>query len=73
MVDATKLVSAAAGDAVQDIAERYAGYHADLVAKFVDVLRLQRSEPGDRARRRAIDALVDAFAGEVGARAEGTE
>ena len=70
MPDATKLVSNAAGEAVQDIAERYDGYHAHLVGRFVDVLRIQHSEPGDRAQRRAIKELVTSFAGEVSARME---
>lgn len=65
MADATKLVASAAGEAVQDVVERYDGYHAHLVGKFVDVLRIQHSEPGDRARRRAIQDLVAAFAAEV--------
>lgn len=72
MPDATKLVSNAAGEAVQDIAERYDGYHADLVGRFVEVLRIQHSEPGDRARRRAISELVTSFASEAYARLEDT-
>lgn len=70
MSDATKLLSKAAGEAVQDITERYDGYHAHLVGRFVDVLRIQHSEPGDRARRRAIKELVTSFAAEVSARME---
>lgn len=70
MSDATRLVANAAGEAVQDIAERYDGYHAQLVGRFVEVLRIQHSEPGDRARRRAINELVTSFAGEVSARLE---
>ena len=70
MPDATKLVANAAGEAVQDIAERYDGYHAHLVSRFVEVLRIQHSEPGDRARRRAINELVTSFAGEVSTRLE---
>ena len=70
MPDATKLVAGAAGEAVQDIAERYDGYHAHLVGRFVEVLRIQHSEPGDRARRRTINELVTSFASEVSARLE---
>ena len=70
MPDATKLVANAAGEAVQDIAERYDGYHAHLVSRLVEVLRIQHSEPGDRARRRVINELVKSFAGEVSARLE---
>ena len=70
MPDATKLVSNAAGEAAKDIAERYDGYHAHLVGRFVEVLRIQHSEPGDRARRRVINELVTTFAGEVSARLE---
>jgi hypothetical protein len=70
MADATKLVAGAAGEAAQDIVERYEGYHAHLVSRFVEVLRIQHSEPGDRAQRRSIQDLVSAFAGEVTARLE---
>ena len=70
MPNATKLVANAASEAVQDIAERYDGYHAHLVGRFVEVLRIQHSEPGDRARRRAIKELVMSFAGEVSACSE---
>ena len=70
MPNATKLVSKAAAQAVQDIAERYDRYHAHLVGRFVDVLRIQHSEPGDRARRRAIRDVVTSFAAEVSARLE---
>ena len=70
MPEATKLVSNAAREAVQDIAERYDGYHAHLVGRFVEVLRIQHSVPGDRARRRAINELVTSFANEVSARLE---
>ena len=70
MPDATKLVANAAGEAVQDIAERYDGYHAHLVGRLVEALRIQHSEPGDRARRRAINELVTSFAGEASARLE---
>lgn len=70
MPDATKLVSSAAGEAVQDIAERYDGYHAHLVVRFVEVLRIQHSEPGNKAQRRAISDIVTSFASEVAARLE---
>lgn len=72
MSDATRLVAGAAGEAVQDIAERYNGYHGHLVRRFVEVLRIQHSEPGDRARRRAINELVTSFASEVSAHMEDT-
>lgn len=70
MSDATRLVANAAGEAVQDIAEHYDGYHAHLVGRFVEVLRIQHSEPGDRARRRVMRDLVTSFAAEVSARLE---
>ncbi len=72
MPDATKLLANAAGEAVQDIAERYDGYHTHLVSRFTDVLRIQHSEPGDKAQRRAIKDLVTSFAKEVSARLEDT-
>ena len=71
MSDATRLVASAAGEAVQDIAERYDGYHEHLVLRFVEVLRIQHSEQ-ERARRRAINELVTSFASEVLAHAEAT-
>lgn len=70
MPDTTKLISIAAREAVQDTVERYDGYRADLVIRFLEALRIQHSEPGDRARRRAVGDLVKSFAGEVSARLE---
>ena len=40
--DAPKLLREAASEAVQDIAERYDGYHAHLVGRFTEVLRIQQ-------------------------------
>ena len=67
MTDATKLVSRAAGEAVQNLVEQYEGYHAHLMARFVEILRIQHEEPGDQARRRAIKKLILAFADDVAA------
>ena len=65
MTEATRLVSQAAGEAVQNIPELYEGYHAELVRRFVKVLRLQHDEIGERTRRTEIDKLVKNFANEV--------
>lgn len=65
MTEATKLVSQAANKAVQNIPELYEGYHAELVKRFVEVMRLQHDELGERTRRIEIDKLVKNFANEV--------
>ena len=67
MADATKLLVEAARDAVQDVADRYDGYHAHLVERFAEVLRLQREEANEAARR-SIRTLIVGFANEVAAR-----
>lgn len=67
MADASKLLGEAAREAVQDIAERYDGYHAHLVGRFTEVLRIQREET-NRAAERIIGDLVASFANEVGVR-----
>ena len=66
MADATKLLGEAAREAVRDIAERYDGYHAHLVDRFTEILRIQREET-DAAARRTIRDLVAGFANEVAA------
>ena len=66
MADATELLGEAAREAVQDIAERYDGYHARLVDRFTEVLRFQREETEEAAKRN-IRALVASFANEVAA------
>ena len=66
MADATKLLVEAARDAVQDIAERYDGYHAHLVDRLTQVLRLQREETPANAKR-LINSLIAGFANEVAA------
>ncbi len=70
MSDAAKLVSKAARAVVQDIDERYDEYHAHLVHRFVEALRIQHSEAGDKAQRRAIETLVKSFGREVSTRLE---
>lgn len=65
MSDATKLVSKAAEEAVRDIAILYDGYHADLIKRFVQILRIHHEEPRMRSRRRSIEDLIKAFAKEV--------
>ena len=65
MTDARRLVSRVAGETVQDITERYEGYHEDLVRTFTQVLRIQQSEPSKIAQRRTIEQHVKAFADQV--------
>ena len=67
MADASKLLGEAAREAVQDIAERYDGYHAHLVGRFAEVLRIQR-EQTKKAAERTIGDLVASFSNEVKAR-----
>ena len=45
MTEARRLVSRVARETVQDITERYEGYHTDLVGTFTQVLSIQQSEP----------------------------
>lgn len=65
MSEARRLFPRVAGETVQDITERYEGYHEDLVRTFVQVLSIQQSEPSDLARRRTIERHVKAFADQV--------
>ena len=67
MADASKLLGEAAREAVQDITERYDGYHTHLVDRFAEVLRIQR-EHTYRVAERTIEDLVASFANEVGGR-----
>lgn len=70
MADATKLVSTAARETVQNIDERYDGYHAALVTRFTKVIRKLKCEPGPIRQRRKIRKLVRNFAREVAAKSE---
>lgn len=65
MVNASRLLTAAAEEVVQDIGEPYEEYHADLVSAFARILRILQDEPSDRAQPREIRALVDSFAAEM--------
>ncbi|MCY4578429.1 MAG: hypothetical protein OXD31_05215 [Chloroflexi bacterium] len=65
MVSASRLLTAAAEDVVQDIGEPYEEYHADLVMTFAKVLRILQDEHGDRAQRREIRVLIDSLAAEM--------
>lgn len=66
MTDTTKLLVEAAGEAVSNIAERYDGYHTDLITRFTEVLRIQREET-NRAAIGSIKTLIAGFANEVAA------
>ena len=70
MADSAKLVSDAARKTVQNLSERYDGYQAQLVRKFVDVIRILRSQPGTSTQRKALKELVTSFAAEVGTKTE---
>ena len=73
MRNATRLISKAAAETVRDVAEPYDGYHAQLVLKLADVIRVLHIEPSTQGQRRAIRTLVTGFAGEVDTRIEGHE
>ncbi len=73
MADATRLVSTAACETVQNISELYDGYHADLVLEFVGVIRLLHAEPSTRAQRHLIKRLATGFANKVNIRIEEEE
>ena len=66
MADTTKLLVEAARDSVQDITERYHGYHARLIDRFTEILRIQRDEANEVATR-SIGILIASFANEVAA------
>ena len=70
MVNAARILIEAARDAVEDISQPYDGYDADLVTTFTSVLQILREEPGDRAQRREIEALLSRFAAQVNTRVE---
>ena len=72
VADATQLLVEAAREAVQDIAERYDGYHAHLVDRFTEVLRIQREETNEAAKR-SIRTLVAGLAKEVADHHRSTE
>ena len=72
MVNAARILTTAARDAVQDMDRRYEGYDAELVRTFTRILQILRDEPGERAQRRAIETLLHGLASEVSAKLEGT-
>ena len=65
MTNTVKLLTEAARDSVRDISEPYDNYHADLIYRFIGVIQILKSEPGEHAQRRAIEELVTDFAGEI--------
>ena len=71
MGDATRLLVEAAREAVQDIPERYDGYHAHLVDRFTEVLRIQREQTNVVAKK-SIRTLIAGFANEVAAHRRST-
>ena len=68
MVNASRLLTAAAEEVVQDIGEPYEEYHADLVSAFARTLRILQDEPSPRAQSREIRTLVSSFAAEMNAK-----
>ena len=70
MVNAARILSAAARDVVHDIEQPYSGYDAKLVQTFTQILQIIRDEPSEPAQRRAVETLLRGLAGEVNARSE---
>ena len=68
MVSLVRPVLVAAQEAVQEIGEPYEGYHADLVNTLTEALQILRSDPIERAQRRATEDLIKNFAANVSAR-----
>ena len=64
-MDTIKVVIDAAKEVVHDIDELYAGYRAELVGKFADVLYALQSNNSDADRRREITKIVESFASKV--------
>ena len=72
MVNAARILTNAARDAVQDIDMRCDRYDTELVKTFTRILQILRDEPGERAQRRAIETLLNGLASEVNTRLEET-
>lgn len=70
MASTLQLLSEAARESVQDISQPYDSYHAELVHVFTKVIQILQDEPSNRARRRSIEEVVKAFAGEVSTKLE---
>ncbi len=73
MVKAIRLVTGAAGEAVQDVSGCYEDYQAELVQLFTKVLQVMQSEPSEHAQRREIEGLIVEFAGQISAKREAPE
>ena len=72
MVNAARILTSAARDAVRDIDKPYDGYDVELVRTFTRVLQILRDEPSNQAQRRAIETLLQGLASEVNAKSEDT-
>ena len=70
MVTASRLLTAAARDVVQDMDQPYDNYHAELVQTFARVLQILREEAAPNAQRRAIETLLTSLASQMGQTAE---
>lgn len=64
MINAT-LLAEAARESVQNIDEKYDGYHSDLILAFSRVIQILREEPSARAQNRAIEAEIRRFSDEA--------
>ena len=64
------LLNDVARQVVSDISVRYDTYHADLVLKFAELLRVLEDEPNQRNQRRKVEELVHAFAASVSERSK---
>ena len=67
MVNAAKILTDVAREAVQDVDYRYKGYDAELVRTFTRVLQILRDE-SEATQRRAIENLLRGLASEVNER-----
>ena len=66
MVSASRLLTTAAREVVQDIAAPYDDYHAELVRTFGKVLQILQEEPNERSQRRAIETLLTSLSRDIG-------
>ena len=72
MVNAARILTSAAREAVRDIDQPYDGYDVELVRTFTRVLQILRNEPSNQAQRREIETLLQGLASEVNAKSEDT-
>ena len=59
------LLTEATRDSVENIDERYDGYHSDLILAFSRIIQILREEPSSRAQNRAIEVEIRRFSDEA--------